>query len=126
MTRLGRFADAGPMTVGRRIPGAGVRKPSREETAGGQARWGVRRYGDFVAGGLCRMLVERVLRTRSRRLASLIGRSRWAGPGLSGDVDATVAQVAVTASDLVASREPAQLTRRFVMLPPIAAIMRCR
>jgi hypothetical protein len=41
-------------------------------------------------------------------------------------VDATVAEVAVTASDLVAGREPAQLTRRFVMLPPIAAIMRCR
>ena len=73
------------MMVARRTPGAGVRKPPREETAGGVARR-VRRYGDFVAGGLCRMLVERVLRTRSRRLASLIGRSRWAGLELSGDV----------------------------------------
>jgi hypothetical protein len=39
-------------------------------------------------------------------------------------VDEAAAQVAVTASDLVASREPAQLIRRFVMLPPTAAIMR--
>ena len=35
-------------------------------------------------------------------------------------VDEAVAQVAVTASDLVAGREPAQLTRRFVMLSPTA------
>ena len=41
-------------------------------------------------------------------------------------VDGTAAQVAVTASDLVAGREPAQLTRRFVVLPPIAAVTRCR
>ena len=32
--------------------GAGVRKPPREETAGGVARWRVRRYGDFGSGGL--------------------------------------------------------------------------
>jgi len=41
-------------------------------------------------------------------------------------VDETVAEVAVTASDLVAGREPAKLIRRSVVLPPIAAIMRCR
>jgi hypothetical protein len=29
--------------------GAGVRKPPREETAGGVARWRVRRYGDLTA-----------------------------------------------------------------------------
>src|SRR5712672_4821328 len=29
--------------------GAGVRKPPREETAGGVARWRVRRYGDLAA-----------------------------------------------------------------------------
>ena len=40
------------MEVARRTQGAGVRKPPREETAGGRGRWGVRRYGDFVAGGL--------------------------------------------------------------------------
>src|SRR6266702_5778982 len=66
--------------------GAGVRKPPREETAGGRARWGVRRYGDFVAGGVCRRFVERVLRTRSRRSAGLIGRSRWAEPALRRDL----------------------------------------
>ncbi len=32
--------------------GAGVRKPPREETAGGVAMWRVRRYGDFGNGGL--------------------------------------------------------------------------
>ena len=111
------------MMVARRTPGAGVRKPPREETARGVARWRVRRYGDFVAGGMCRMLVERVLRTRSRLDRTIVmGRS-----GIERRyVDGTVAQVAVTASDLVAGREPAQLIRRFVMLPPIAAIMRCR
>src|SRR5216683_1014076 len=29
--------------------GAGVRKPPREETAGGRARWCVTRYGDLTA-----------------------------------------------------------------------------
>ena len=37
------------MKVERRAPGAGVRKPPMEETAGGVARWRVRRYGDLVA-----------------------------------------------------------------------------
>ena len=37
------------MKVERRAPGAGVRKPSMEETAGGVARWRVRRYGDLTA-----------------------------------------------------------------------------
>ena len=35
------------MKVARRTRGAGVRKPPKEETAGGVARWRVRRYGDF-------------------------------------------------------------------------------
>src|SRR5215216_7140912 len=107
--------------------GAGVRKPPREETAGGWARWRVRCYGDFVAGGMYRRFVERDLRTRPRRLAGLIGRPRWAEPALSGDLLTKLQpRSPVTASDLVASREPAQLIRRFVMLPPTAAIMRCR
>ncbi len=46
--------------------GAGVRKPPREETAGGVARWRVRRYGDFGAGGLLPTGVERLLGKRSR------------------------------------------------------------
>ena len=37
------------MTVARRTPGAGVRKPPREETAGGLVRPRVRRYGDLAA-----------------------------------------------------------------------------
>ena len=36
-----------PMMNGAAHSGAGVRKPPREETAGGVARWCVRRYGDF-------------------------------------------------------------------------------
>jgi hypothetical protein len=41
-------------------------------------------------------------------------------------VEEAVTQVALTASDLVAGREPAQLIRRFVRFPRTAAIMRCR
>ena len=41
-------------------------------------------------------------------------------------VDKTVAQAAAAASKLVASREPAKMTRRFVMLPRTALIMSCR
>jgi len=40
------------MMVARRTPGAGVRKPPREETAGRRAMRSVRRYGDFDAGGV--------------------------------------------------------------------------
>lgn len=36
------------MQVVRRAPGAGVRKPPMEETAGGVARWRVKRYGVVV------------------------------------------------------------------------------
>jgi len=37
------------MKMARRTPGAGVRKPPREETAGGLARRRVRRCGDLAA-----------------------------------------------------------------------------
>ena len=37
------------MMVARRTPGAGVRKPPMEETAGGVERPRVRRYGDLTA-----------------------------------------------------------------------------
>jgi hypothetical protein len=57
-----------PYDDGATHSGAGVRKPPREESAGRRAMWRVRCYGDFVAGGVCRRFVERVLRTRSRRL----------------------------------------------------------
>jgi hypothetical protein len=37
------------MKVARRTPGVGVRKPPKEETAGGVGWPGVRRYGDLAA-----------------------------------------------------------------------------
>src|ERR1700682_3483638 len=74
------------MKVAPRAPRAGVRKPPREETAGRRAIWCVRCYGDLFAVGMCRRLVERDLRTRSRRLASLIGRPRWAEPAPRRDL----------------------------------------
>jgi hypothetical protein len=40
------------MEVARRMLGAGVRKPPREETAGSVVEPGVRRYGDFGVDGL--------------------------------------------------------------------------
>jgi hypothetical protein len=46
--------------------GAGVRKPPREETAGGVARSRVKRYGDFVAGGLLVRCIDRLLGKLSR------------------------------------------------------------
>jgi hypothetical protein len=90
------------------------------------ARWGVRRYGDFVAGGVRPALVERVLRTRVEKVDGLDGAITMGRTGIERKfVDGTVAPVGVTASDLVAGREPAQL-RRFVMLPRTALIMMCR
>jgi hypothetical protein len=40
--------------------GAGVRKPPREETAGGVGRLRVKRYGDFGAGGRLPTPIERL------------------------------------------------------------------
>src|SRR5260370_20921462 len=46
--------------------GAGVRKPSMEETAGGVAKLRVRRYGDFGTGGLLPTCIERLFGKRSK------------------------------------------------------------
>src|ERR1700681_14001 len=46
--------------------GAGVRKPPKEETAGGRERWSVRSYGNLVAGALLPKCIERVFGKRSR------------------------------------------------------------
>jgi hypothetical protein len=54
------------MKVARRIPGAGVRKPPREETAGGVERLRVRLYGDFDTGALLPRCIERLSCERSR------------------------------------------------------------
>jgi hypothetical protein len=40
------------MTLAQRAPGAGVRKPPKEETAEDVVGWFVRRYGDLDAVGL--------------------------------------------------------------------------
>jgi hypothetical protein len=54
--------SARPHEGGAAHTGAGVRKPPREETAGGVERSCVRRYGDF--GG--RSLLKRLFWNRSR------------------------------------------------------------
>src|SRR5438046_793020 len=67
------------MKVLRRTPGgAGVRKPPREETAGCRARWRVRCYGDFVAGGVLLRSVDHLCRERSKRRRSRsVGCDSW-------------------------------------------------
>jgi hypothetical protein len=52
-----------PYEGGAAYTGAGVRKPPREETAGGVERPRVRRYGDFGTGGLLPRRVERLFGT---------------------------------------------------------------
>src|SRR6202022_1884236 len=68
------------MMTGPRTPGAGVRKPPREETAGGVAKLRVRGYGDFGAGGLLPRCVDRLFGERSKGWRASVGRSRWAEP----------------------------------------------
>jgi len=55
--------------------GAGVRKPPMEETAGEVARWRVRCYGDFVAGGSLSACVDHCLGT-VEGVVNLVGRLR--------------------------------------------------
>jgi hypothetical protein len=50
--------SARPHEGGAARTGAGVRKPPREETAGGVARRRVRRYGDCCAGGVLPRSIE--------------------------------------------------------------------
>ena len=52
MSAIVKVFGCRPHDGGAAHTGAGVRKPPREETAGGVARWRVRRYGDFGSGGL--------------------------------------------------------------------------
>jgi hypothetical protein len=47
--RTGLVCGCRPHEGGAAHTGAGVRKPPMEETAGGVARWRVRRYGDLAA-----------------------------------------------------------------------------
>src|SRR6202051_2077365 len=52
MAAVVKVCGCRPHDGGAAHTGAGVRKPPREETAGGVARSCVRRYGEFDAGGL--------------------------------------------------------------------------
>src|SRR2546429_6970529 len=54
------------MMMARRTRGAGVRKPPKEETAGGVTKLRVRRYGDLGAAACCR-----------GGLITCLGGSRW-------------------------------------------------
>src|SRR6266702_6361271 len=56
--------------------GAGVRKPAREETAGGGAKQRVRRYGIFGAGDLLPACVEQLFGKRKGWRAQLADRDR--------------------------------------------------
>src|SRR6202166_572571 len=58
MSAVVKVCGCRPHDGGAAHTGAGVRKPPREETAGGVARSCVRRYGDFDAGGLLPRCVE--------------------------------------------------------------------
>ena len=53
------------MKVAPRAPGAGLRKPPREETAGGVTKLRVRRYGDLDAGGLLPRSVDNLFGKQS-------------------------------------------------------------
>jgi len=54
------------MMVVRRTRGVGVRKPPKEETAGGVTKLRVRRYADLDAGGLLPGCVDRLSGEQSR------------------------------------------------------------
>jgi hypothetical protein len=64
--RLCEVFGCRPHEGGAAHTGAGVRKPPMEETAGGADRSGVRRYGDFVAGGPLPRCVDRLFGKRSK------------------------------------------------------------
>jgi hypothetical protein len=54
------------MMTAPRIRWAGVRKPPREETAGGVAKLRLRRYGGFGAGGLLPRCVDLLFGEREK------------------------------------------------------------
>jgi len=66
MTACVKVFGCRPHEGGAAHTGAGVRKPPMEETAGGADRSGVRRYGDFVAGGPLSKCIDRMFGKRSR------------------------------------------------------------
>jgi hypothetical protein len=72
------------MMVARRTPRAGVRKPPREETAGGVERPRVRRYGDFGVGGVWSRFADRRFWDAIARGTKPVDRLRWAKPASHG------------------------------------------
>ena len=98
--------------------GAGVRKPPREETAGDLARWRVRRYGDFDAGGLLPRCVGAPVWEATEEATRSIGRSRWAEPASRGG-DRTTRRLSGRRDGelIIAGREPAKQTCSTGMLP---------
>ena len=66
MTASVKVCGCRPHEGGATHTGAGVRKPPKEETAGGRERWSVRSYGNLVAGALLPKCIERVFGKRSR------------------------------------------------------------
>jgi hypothetical protein len=60
------------MMVVRRTRGFGVRKPPKEETAGGVTKLRVRRYGDLDAGGLLPGCVGRAFESDEVELSKRI------------------------------------------------------
>ena len=67
MSDVVKVCGCRPHDGGAAHTGAGVRKPPREETAGGVEQPCVKRYGDFGGGGLQPTSVERVFRKRPVR-----------------------------------------------------------
>ena len=61
------YRECRPHEGGAARTGAGVRKPPMEETAGGVARWRVRRYGDCCACGVLPRSIERLVGKRWKR-----------------------------------------------------------
>ena len=88
--------------------GAGVRKPPREETAGGGAKQRVRRYGIFGAGDLLPAYVELFGRRSKGWRAQLADRDSSTGVAQQRLIDEAVVQGGATASMVMAGREPAK------------------
>jgi hypothetical protein len=66
MSETVKVCGCRPHAGGAAHTGVGVRKPPREETAGCRARWRVRRYGDFGAGGVLPIPIDHLFGKRLR------------------------------------------------------------
>src|SRR5258705_13992473 len=96
------------MMVERRTRGAGVRKPPKEETAGGVTKLRVRRYGDLDAGGLLPGCVDRLSGNQStgRRALRPVATGRT-GVAQQRSNDRTAVPGCARASLIIAGQEAA-------------------